>query len=575
MGKLDSSADREDPLEKKRPEPLHFIQKIVKKDTESGLVPKVVTRFPPEPNGFLHIGHAKAIVLNADIASEFGGDFLLRMDDTNPQNEEECFVQAICRDVEWLGIRWKGSLRFASDYFDEFFAFSVFLIERGLAYVDELSSAEVNAYRGSPMEAGLDSPYRNRPAAESLERFDGMRRGLHPEGSHTLRAKIDMGHENVHMRDPVLYRIKFCPHPRQGEDWPIFPMYDFAHPLEDAVEGITHSLCSIEFENHRPVYDWVIERYGEYRRSLELPLTPPRQYEFARLNMSYTTMSKRILRELIQIGAVAGWDDPRLPTLSGMRRRGFPPEVIVRFVRAVGVTKVPSMVGLDLLYHYVREWLNERAERWFAVIRPLKVVISNYPEGKQERFLLDNGELPGRPRELLFTRELWIEREDFLEDPPRKYFRLALGREVRLKNAYCIVCEEVVKDEAGEVTEIRCRYDPDSRGPAPRKVKGTIHWLSVQNALPAEFRLYGNLFTRENMNDLEEGKSYGDYINPDSLEICSGYVEPALELKAAQTVQFLRLGYFTADSEDHTAEKPVFNRCVALKDSWAKQAPRL
>ncbi len=562
-----------------RKSPPDFIRKIVAGDLASGRCTKVVTRFPPEPNGYLHIGHAKAMSISADIAAENGGEFILRMDDTNPVNEEQRFVDAIRQDVAWLGLHGNhnadGGLRYASDYFGIFYDFARYLVQQGLAYVDELDGPTINQYRGSPTVPGRDSPHRLRPVSENLRLLTEMNEGRHPEASYTLRAKIDMRHVNVHMRDPVIYRIKYLEHPRLESRCCLFPMYDFAHPLEDAIEGVTHSLCSLEFENHRPTYDWFVDKFHDFRG--ELDKSAPKQYEFARLSMSYTTMSKRTLRTLVQESVVDGWDDPRLPSLCGMRRRGFPAEALLNFVRAVGITKVPGSIGLDFLYHHVREYLNQHARRRFAVINPIKVIIENYPEGKSEDFAVENR--PDDPaagsRTLRFGRELWIERDDFMEEPPPKYFRLAPGKEVRLKHAYYITCNEVIKDANGQVSELRCRYDPDSRGGSSsdgRRVKGTIHWLYCEDALPAEFRLYELLFNRENMAELEEGKSYADYLNPDSLRVQRGYVEPCLARLDAeqcrQAMQFLRLGYFIADSVDYRPEHPVFNRTVSLKDGF-------
>ncbi len=568
-------------------EQTDFIRKIVAEDLASGRCHKVVTRFPPEPNGYLHIGHAKALSISADIASEHNGQFILRMDDTNPVGEEQRFIDAIQQDLAWLGLPIANAaeeLRYASDYFDIFYQFAYYLIEQGLAYVDGLDSEMMNAYRGSPTILGQDSPYRQRPIAESLALLAEMRQGQHPEGSYTLRAKIDMQHVNVHMRDPVIYRIKYLQHPRLEQQCCLFPMYDFAHPLEDAIEGVSHSLCSLEFENHRPVYDWFVAQFCAFRHSLNMAQLPPKQYEFARLAMSYTTMSKRTLRALVEQGLVSGWDDPRLPTISGMRRRGFPAPALLAFVRAVGVTKVPSTIGLDFLYHHVREYLNQHALRRFAVLDPIKVVLTNYPQGQNEQFWAeDNPESnSGSTRPLDFSRELWIESYDFMEEPPKKYFRLAPGKEVRLKNAYYITCDKVIKDEQGLVTELHCSYDPQSRGGGTadgRKVKGTIHWLSCKSARPAEFRLYDLLFHREDMVNLEEGKTYVDYLNPASLVVKQGYIEPSLTMLSCKeqqhAMQFLRLGYFVADSVDYRPQRPVFNRAVALKDAWAKAWAKL
>ncbi len=569
--------------------PLDFIRKIVAADIASGRCQKVVTRFPPEPNGYLHIGHVKAMSISADIAAENRGDFILRMDDTDPRGEEQQFIDSIHRDAAWLGFCCKtkenGGRHYASDYFGIFYDFARYLIQQGLAYVDELDAETMNAYRGSPTVPGRNSQHRERPAAESLTLLEEMNAARHPEGSYTLRAKIDMRHVNVHMRDPVIYRIKYLQHPRLQKQCCLFPMYDFAHPLEDAIEGITHSLCSLEFENHRPTYDWFVDKFHKFRASSATNY--PKQYEFARLSMSYTTMSKRTLKEMVGQGIVSGWDDPRLPTVGGMRRRGFPAPALLNFVRAAGITKVPSTIGLDFLYHHVREYLNRHAVRRFAVIDPVKLVITNYPAGQSEIFAAENN--PGDPsagrRQLHFSRELWIEREDFMAEAPKKYFRLAPGKEVRLKHAYYITCNEVINGENGQIAELRCSYDPESRGGTTadgRKIKGTIHWLSSDDARPAEFRLYELLFSREDMSQLEEGKTYADYLNPESLIVKRGYVEPCLAQldpdpnhpERQLAMQFLRLGYFIADSQDYRPEKPVFNRAVALKDAWAKQAAK-
>ena len=597
--------------------PFDFIRKIIAQDlaqaetNNSGHLAQehpreIVTRFPPEPNGYLHIGHAKAVSINADIATEYEGRFILRMDDTNPVGEEQRFVDAIQEDLTWLGFyrqnpkelkdsKQNGTqkeqeqetvsqllptsgLRYASDYFGIFYDFACYLVQQGLAYVDELDGETMNIYRGSPTVAGKNSPHRQRSIEGNLHLLTEMKMGKHGEGSYTLRAKIDMQHVNVHMRDPVIYRIKYLQHPRLQSQCCLFPMYDFAHPLEDAIEGISHSLCSLEFENHRPVYDWFVDKFHDFRGNKDK--SKPKQYEFARLSMSYTTMSKRILRSLVEQGMVHGWDDPRLPTICGMRRRGFPAPALLAFVRAVGITKVPSMIGLDFLYHHVREYLNLHALRRFAVIDPIKVVLINYPKGQSEEFFAENN--PEDPntgtRPLRLSRELWIEREDFMEEPPSKYFRLAPGREVRLKYAYYITLNQIIKDEHGRVLELHCSYDLESRGgstPDGRKVKGTIHWLCCENAKPAEFRLYDLLFNREDMGNLEEGKTYQDYLRPNSLVVRQGYVEPSLaclnNYEPQQAVQLLRLGYFIADSVDYRAEYPVFNRTVGLKDSWANK----
>lgn len=547
-----------------------FIRRIIAEDINKGLS-KVITRWPPEPNGYIHIGHAKAFSLNFLIAEEFGGKCILRMDDTNPEKEEQEFVDAIAEDIRWFGFEWE-KLTFASDCYEEFYRSAHRLIDKGIAYVDDLLSEELNEYRGSPTKAGKDSPFRGRSIEENRELFTKMRNGEFPDGSKVLRAKIDMSHPNVHMRDPVLYRIKKINHHRTGDAWPIYPMYDYAHPLTDALEGITHSLCSIEFENHRPVYDWVVEH-------AELPARP-RQYEFARFAMTYTVMSKRILRELVEKQVVSGWDDPRLPTLRGMRRRGYPPKALRRFIEEVGIAKTPSAIDVEFLHYHVREHLNPIVERRMAVINPVKVIIENYPEDKHEEFVAEkNPEEPSAGTRILpFSRELWIERDDFMEEPPRKFFRLAPGREVRLKHAYYITCRDVVRDSSGEIKTLLCTYDPDSRGgetPDGRKVKGTIHWVCANGGVESEFRLFDHLFTREDMSRLEEGKEYADYLNPESVTVTTGYAEPSLLLADADTrFQFLRLGYFCADSRDNTPEKPVFNRIVSLKDSWKKIASK-
>ena len=524
---------------------------------------------PPEPNGYLHIGHAKAILLNYGLAEKYGGLFNLRFDDTNPSKEEVEYVESIKKDIQWLGCDWEDRLFYASDYFGRLYEYAVRLIEKDLAYVCDLSPEEIREYRGTLTEPGRESPYRNRPVAENLDLFHRMRAGEFPDGSRVLRAKIDMASPNLNMRDPVIYRIMHVPHHRTGDKWCIYPMYDFAHPLSDAIEGITHSICSLEFEDHRPLYNWFLE-------ALEIK-QPPQQIEFARLNLNYTVMSKRKLRQLVEEGYVRGWDDPRMPTLSGLRRRGYTPEAIRSFCQRIGVAKSNSMVDIALLEHCLREDLNKRAPRVMGVLHPLRLVIENYPEGKVEEVeAVNNPEDPamGR-RKLPFSRVLYIDRDDFREAPPKKYYRLAPGQEVRLKYAYLVICTDVIKDErTGEVVEVRCVYDPESRGgsaPDGRKVKGTIHWVSAGHARNAEVRLYDRLFTRENPDDDEDGRDFKAFINPDSLEVLTScLVEPGLAgATPGEFFQFERVGYFCVDP-DSTPENPVFNRSVSLRDSWAK-----
>ncbi|RMF20365.1 MAG: glutamine--tRNA ligase/YqeY domain fusion protein [Deltaproteobacteria bacterium] len=552
-----------------------FIREIVAADVAAGKNGgKVVTRFPPEPNGYLHIGHAKAICLDFGVAEEFGGRCHLRFDDTNPVKEEEEYVEAIKRDVRWLGFDWGEHEYHASDYFDQLYEFAVELIKQGKAYVDSLSAEEIRAYRGTLTEPGRESPYRNRSVQENLDLFERMRRGEFPDGSHVLRAKIDMASGNLNMRDPTIYRIRRATHHRTGDKWCIYPMYDFTHPLSDAIEGVTHSLCTLEFEDHRPLYDWFLD-------NVSAPCHP-QQIEFARLNLSYTVMSKRKLAQLVEEGHVSGWDDPRMPTLSGMRRRGYTPEAIRAFCDRIGVAKRDSLVDVVLLENAVREHLNRVAPRRFAVLRPLKVVLTNYPEERVETFAaVNNPEEPAAgTREVPFSRELYIERDDFMEDPPKKFFRLAPGREVRLRYAYLIRCQEVVRDERGEIVELRCTYDPATRGgdaPDGRKVRGTLHWVSAAHAVEAEVRLYEHLFTKEDLGDLEPGKTFLDYLNPNSLEVLTGCkLEPSLaSARPGERFQFERLGYFCADTEDSAPQHPVFNRTVTLRDTWAKILKRM
>ncbi|MDC7234832.1 MAG: glutamine--tRNA ligase/YqeY domain fusion protein [Spirochaetales bacterium] len=544
-----------------------FIRQIINDDLASGKVKDVHTRFPPEPNGYLHIGHGKSICLNFGIAEDYKGKCNLRFDDTNPTKEDQEYVDSIIEDVNWLG--FEPEVFFASDYFDQMYAWALELIKSGKAYVDSQNAEQMRENRGTPTKPGTDSPYRNRSVEENLELFDKMTKGEMEEGSCILRAKIDMAHQNMNMRDPAIYRIRKESHHRTGDKWKIYPMYDFAHGYEDAIEGITHSICTLEFENHRPLYDWFLD-------NVSAPCHP-QQIEFARLNLSYTVMSKRKLLELVSEKIVNGWDDPRMPTLSGFRRRGYTPSSIRRFAREIGVSKVNSMVDINFLQYIIREELNESADRAMAVIDPLKVTITNYPEGQIEELEGENnpGNQDAGSRQIPFGRELYIEKSDFMEDAPKKFFRLAPGREVRLKHAYFITCDEVIKDDKGEVTELLCSYDPATRGgdaPDGRKVKGTLHWVSADKGVKAEVRLYDNLFTLENMDDMEEGKDYKDYINPESLVVKTDcFVEPSLtQAPAGRGYQFLRQGYFCADIKDHSPEHPVFNRTVALKDSWAK-----
>ncbi len=542
-----------------------FIRDIVRADLEAGRHETVVTRFPPEPNGYLHIGHAKSICLNFGVAGEFGGTCFLRFDDTNPVKEEEEYIRSIEADVHWLGFDWGENLTFASDNFETLYAWGEHLIETGKAYVDDLSADEIREHRGTLTEPGRNSPYRDRPAAESLDLFRRMKAGEFPDGARVLRAKIDMAAGNINMRDPVLYRILHAAHPRTGDQWCIYPTYDFAHGQSDAIEGVTHSLCTLEFEDHRPLYDWLIEH-------LPVP-SIPRQYEFARLNLSHTVLSKRRLIQLVEEGHVEGWDDPRMPTLAGLRRRGIPPAAIRDFATRIGVTKSHNVVEFAYLEHCVRELLNKTAQRRMAVLRPLKVVIENYPEGQTETLEAVNNpenEADGT-REVPFGRVLYIEREDFMEDPPKKFFRLAPGREVRLRYAYFVTCREAVKDETGEVVELRCTYDPETRGgnaPDGRKVKATLHWVAADKAIPAEVRLYDHLFA---VADPGAKGDVLDDLNPDSLEVLDGCrLEPALaEAPDGEALQFERQGYFCKDP-DSSAGKLVFNRTMTLRDLWAK-----
>ncbi|MED1471569.1 glutamine--tRNA ligase/YqeY domain fusion protein [Bacillus salipaludis] len=544
----------------------NFIKDVMIKDLESGKHQTVVTRFPPEPNGYLHIGHAKSIIINFGLADDFNGKTNLRFDDTNPLKEDVEFVNSIKEDVKWLGFEW-DDLFFASNYFEEMYSRAVLLIKKGLAYVDDLSADEIREYRGTLTEPGKESPYRNRSIEENLELFKQMRAGEFGNGEKVLRAKIDMSSPNINLRDPVIYRIAHATHHNTGDKWCIYPMYAFAHPLEDAIEGVTHSICTIEFEDQRPLYNWVVEQ-------CEMENTP-QQIEFGRLNISNTVMSKRKLKQLVEEEYVDGWDDPRMPTISGMRRRGFTPESIRNFVRETGVSKGSGVVDSQMLEHFVREDLKLKAPRTMGVINPLKVVITNYPEGQIE--LLDAEINPENPemgmRKIPFSREIYIEQDDFMEDPPKKYFRLFPGNEVRLKHAYFIKCEEVIKDANGKVVELHCTYDPETKsgtGFTGRKVKGTIHWVEAAHAVPAEFRLYEPLILDE-VEDATDGeeKTFLDNVNPNSLEVFQGFVEPNMkESMPHDKFQFFRHGYFNVDPKDSIAEKLVFNRIVSLKSSF-------
>ncbi len=547
----------------------NFIRDIIIRDLETGKFGgRVHTRFPPEPNGYLHIGHAKSICLNFGLAEEFGGKCNLRFDDTNPTKEEQEYVDSIIEDVRWLGFDWEDRLFFASDYFDQLYEWAVQLIKAGKAYVCDLTADQIREYRGTLSSAGKESPYRNRSVEENLELFERMKAGEFPDGSRTLRAKIDMAHPNVNMRDPVMYRILHEPHHRTGDKWCIYPTYDWAHGQSDSIEGITHSICTLEFADHRPLYDWFLDALGIHH---------PQQIEFGRLNLTYTVLSKRKLLTLVEKGYVRGWDDPRMPTISGMRRRGYTPEAIRNFCERIGVARTDGMVELSLLEYFVREDLNKRAPRVMGVLRPLRLVIENYPEDHVEELdAINNPEDPSAgTRKVPFSKVLYIERDDFRVDPPKKYYRLAPGREVRLRYAYFVTCTGYTMDEkTGEVTEVRCTYDPATRGgnaPDGRKVKSTMHWVSAAHAIDAEVRLYDKLFTRENPNDESEGKDFTAYINPKSLEVLTGCkLEPSLRgVKPGERFQFERLGYFCVDP-DSTLERPVFNRTVTLRDTWAK-----
>lgn len=548
---------------------LNFLEEIIEKSLADGAVKQIHTRFPPEPNGYLHIGHAKSICLNFGLAKRYGGLCNLRFDDTNPVKEDVEYVDSIKEDVNWLGFQWAEE-HYASDYFEQLYDWAVELIRKGKAYVDDQSQEEIRLNRGTVTVPGKESPWRNRSVEENLDMFARMRAGEFADGEKVLRAKIDMAHPNMLLRDPIMYRILHSEHHRTGDKWCIYPMYDYAHGQSDSIEGITHSICTLEFDVHRPLYDWFIQQLGIFESH---------QYEFARLNLTYTMMSKRKLLQCVQEGIVMGWDDPRMPTICGLRRRGYTPESIRMFADKVGVAKRDNVIDLGLLEFCVREDLNKRAERRMAVLNPIKVVITNYPEGETEMISCVNNpedESAGH-REVPFSREVYIERDDFMEVPPKKYFRLSPGNEVRLRYAYLIRCNEVVKNEQGEIVELRCTYDPMSKGGQSsdgRKVKGVIHWVSAPHAKEAEIRLFDRLFTRESLDDIEEGKTFKDYLNPASLTVVKGYVEPSLAGTApGSKYQFERIGYFCAD-KDSSVEKPVFNRTVTLKDSWSKMAAK-
>ena len=547
------------------PETRDFIRQIIHDDLESGEHDEIVTRFPPEPNGYLHVGHVMSICLNFGVTNETGGRTFLRFDDTNPGKESEEYVEAIKRDVKWLGFDWQDRLTHASDYFGQLYESALHLIEAGAAYVDSLSAEQIREYRGTLTEPGQNSPYRDRSIAENLDLFQRMRAGEFADGEHVLRAKIDMASPNINLRDPALYRIRHVTHQHTGDEWPIYPMYDFAHGLSDAYEGITHSLCTLEFEDHRPLYNWFLDQLRPEHR--------PRQIEFSRLNLAYAVTSKRKLNALVSENIVAGWDDPRMPTIAGMRRRGYPPAALREFVKRGGVTKKDKLIEMGVLENCVRESLADDAERRMAVLNPLKVVISNYAENEIEMMTAQNH--PGRPelgtREVPFSREIYIERDDFMEDAPRKFFRLKPGGEVRLRFAYVIRCDDIIKDEEGEVVELHCSFDPDTRsgtGTSERKVKGTIHWVSAEHAIEARVNLYDRLFTEVNPNKVDD---FHSVLNPDSLQTVAAKIEPALEsLELGTAVQFERLGYFTLDGEPADPNLSEFNRIVTLRDSWAK-----
>ncbi|MBN8411349.1 glutamine--tRNA ligase/YqeY domain fusion protein [Halomonas cupida] len=545
----------------------NFIRNQIREEIESGQSQKIVTRFPPEPNGFLHIGHAKSICLNFGLAEQFGGDCHLRFDDTNPAKEEQAYIDAIKEDVSWLGFQWAGDIRFASDYFDQLYAWAQYLIQAGKAYVDDLSPDEIREYRGTLTEAGRPSPYRDRSADENLDLLERMRQGEFAEGEKVLRAKIDMASPNINLRDPILYRIRHAHHHQTGDKWKIYPSYDFTHGQSDAIEGITHSVCTLEFEDHRPLYEWFLNQ-------LPVP-TKPRQIEFARLNLNYTLTSKRKLKLLVDNGIVEGWDDPRMPTISGMRRRGYTPASLRKFCEMIGVTRADGgLVDIAMLTHAIRSDLEDNAPRAMCVLNPLKVVLTNVDEHHEEVY-----EVPGHParedmpvRKIPFNRELWIDRDDFMEEPPKKFFRLAPGKEVRLRNSYVIRCDEVIKNAEGEIEELRCSVDFDTLGKNPegRKVKGVIHWVSARHGVPVEVRLYDNLFLVE-QPDKDKDADFLDHLNPESLVTVKGIGEPSLaNADNEDRYQFERVGYFCADRHDSRPDHLVFNRTVGLKDTWAK-----
>ncbi|MCX6244549.1 MAG: glutamine--tRNA ligase/YqeY domain fusion protein [Bacteroidetes bacterium] len=556
------------PEEEKTGRSLNFIEEIIEEDLKNNVNEgRVHTRFPPEPNGYLHIGHAKSICLNFGLGKKYNGKTNLRFDDTNPVKEDVEYVDSIMEDVRWLGFDWEDRLFYASDYFEQLYEYAVILIRKGKAYVCDMSAEEISETRGTPTRPGKESPYRNRSVEENLDLFARMRADEFPDGTRVLRAKIDMTSPNMHMRDPILYRILHATHHRTGDAWCIYPMYDFAHGQSDSIERITHSICTLEFEVHRPLYDWFIREIGIYA---------PRQIEFARLNLSYTVMSKRKLLELVQQNLVTGWDDPRMPTVCGLRRRGYTPESIRNFADTIGVAKRDNVIDVGLLEFCIREDLNKRADRIMAVINPVKMIIDNYPEGLVEEMeAVNNPEDESKGKRMVpFSREIYIEREDFMEDPPKKFFRLFPGGEVRLRSAYIVKCESLVKDpQTGEITEIHCTYDQETRSGMPqsnRKVKGTLHWVSVNHAVEAEVRLYDRLFSKENPDDAEEGKDYKDYLNPESLKTVKGFIEPSVKKAVAgDKFQFERLGYFVVD-KDSANDRLVFSRTVTLKDSWAR-----
>lgn len=547
----------------------NFIKEIINEDLKTNKYQgRVHTRFPPEPNGFLHIGHAKSIVLNFGLAEEYGGKCNLRFDDTNPTKEEDLYVKSMIEDIKWLGYDWEDRLYFGSNYFEQFYEYAVQLIKKGKAFVCDLNADEIRAHRGTLTQPGKESPYRNRSVEENLNLFERMRKGEFPDGSRTLRAKIDMSSSNLNMRDPVMYRILHASHHNTGDKWCIYPMYDWAHGLEDSIEGITHSICTLEFEDHRPLYDWFLNELGVHH---------PQQIEFARLNLSYTITSKRKLLELVQDNIVSGWDDPRMPTISAMRRRGYTPAAIRKFSESVGVAKRDTISEMDLLEFYVREDLNKHTPRRMVVIDPLKVVIENYPEDKVEKLdAINNPEdATAGKRKIPFSKEIYIEKSDFIEDPPKKYFRLSPGKEVRLRYAYFITCTDVIKNEHDEVIELRATYDPATKGgnaPDGRRVKGTIHWVSASQCIKAEVRLYDRLFNRPNPAGDKEGKDFKEFINPDSLIVkIDCYLEPSLSnAKSEERFQFERIGYFCADRYDSKSDNLVFNRTATLRDTWAK-----